>query len=310
MVANATHDLLRDGTAPDGDGIVQRISCARNEISRRRVRCIGRAAVDTLCRAARHGDRVSLDLCLIFRECTAQDLCHAARTAKGDRVSAQLSLAFAVCTDNFCRRTIGEDNFISRHLRRAGRVVKIAARDIPRRCAALEVHLVVRDRPLAKGIAAVEQAGRAVLHVGGVVVNCTRVVLGTRHAAVDLLHEICCVREIDGDRVPRDIARRALVPAAIGILRFVRAVYTRHGQLIAGRRMSLIGNTAVDRLVPRRRRTIIGDAAILKAVDDPFDRLRRGFIRIRHQPALVSIRRGKAAICIIVEMQVVRPGTL
>ena len=227
-----------DGAARDGNGIFLRTAIAADKIIAR-VSHVGCAAVDTLRRAGRHGDAISLDRCLILSECTAQDLCRAGRTTKVDGISAQLSLAVAVCTGKLCRRTIGEDDFISCHLHCTVRVVKIAARDIPRRCAAVELHLVVRNRTLAKGISAIEQMRRAVLHVGGVVIDCTRVILGTRHAAVDLLHEICGICHIDGDRVRRDIARRALVPSAVGILRIVRTMHALHRQQARPRRPHL-----------------------------------------------------------------------
>ena len=308
-VADAARDLLRDCAARDGNGIFLRAAVAADKIIAR-VSHVGCAAVDTLRRAGRHGDAISLDRCLILSECTAQDLCRAGRAAKVDGISAQLSLAVAVCTGKLCRRTIGEDDLISCHLHCTGRVVKIAARDIPRRCAAVELHLVVRNRALAKGISAIEQMRRAVLHVGGVVIDCTRVILGTRHAAVDLLHEICGICHIDGDRVRRDIARRALVPAAVGILRIVRTMHALHRQHVVRRRMSVVGNTAIDSAAVGRRCAVIGDAPALKAVDDPHDGFCRGFIRIRHQRALMGIRRGIVPRRIVCEMQVVRPNDL
>ena len=151
---------------------------------------------------------------------------------------------------------------------------------------------------------------RAVLHVGGVVIDCTRVILDTRHAAVDLLHEICGICHIDGDRVRRDIARRALVPAAVGILRIVRTMHALHRQHVVRRRMSVVGNTAIDSAAVGRRCAVIGDAPALKAVDDPHDGFCRGFICIRHQRALMGIRRSIVPRRIVCEMQVVRSNAL
>ena len=148
------------------------------------------------------------------------------------------------------------------------------------------------------------------LHVHGVFFDLAGMMFAACLPAVDLFDAIRRMSHIDGHRVARDIARIAIVLAAKSILRIIRAVNARDRQRIARRRVTVVGNAAIKLAALRLSGAVKGDPAAFETVDHPDDGSRLILVLIRHQCALMRIRRPEIPHGIVLEMQRVRRRAL